>query len=192
MQGNPTPTPASIGAQPAAAFLTSLLAASNGLLEKTGANTAGSAPIGPAGRDVLAATSQAGARTAIGVNTGTTEGTIPVRGAGGSLTTPSDWLTITLTLSPGWTAGGARANSLKVNPVLRLGIISCGLGREDGGVTFGQTIYTWTGYSAPEAIASVPAYSAPFAGAYVSGSTLRVDTGATSISFMTGQIIFTW
>ena len=73
MQGNPTPTPQSIGAQPVDALLSALVAlAGTGLIEKTGVGTAGTATIGATGRDLIATANQAAARTAMGLGSAAT------------------------------------------------------------------------------------------------------------------------
>jgi hypothetical protein len=126
MQGNPTPTPASIGAQPAAATLTTLagLAPVDGNFI-VGNGTTWIAESGSTARDSLAL------GTAAILNTGTTEGTIPLLGAGGRLDAallPAN-STATLTLANSFTQNSTATSSLRIIPGSRIAILSFSLDR---------------------------------------------------------------
>ena len=133
MQGNPTPTPASIGAQPAAATLTTLA----GLAPVDGNFIVGNGTtwIAESGSTARASLDLGTAAT---VNTGTTEGTIPVLGAGGRL--DKDRLpansTATLTLANSFTQNSGATASLRIIPGTRTAILSFSLDRST----------TWTGW----------------------------------------------
>jgi hypothetical protein len=202
MQGNPTPTPQGIGAQPANGLLSALgLLTDNGILEKIGAGTASVTLVGSTGRDVLAASDPATARGAMGLgtaataNTGTTTGTIPLLKTGNALTVSGDWISTPLTLEAGWNLFSGWGTSLRVNPLLRLlllrfALVSATFPSDASGILSWSADYTPIGE-----LAGVPCLSAlnPVVGAYTDGPSLRFirlgNTTATSISYLIGQAV---
>jgi len=193
MQGNPTPTPASIGAQPAAATLTTLagLAPADGNFI-VGNGTTWIAESGSTARDSLAL------GTAAILNTGTTEGTIPLLGAGGRLDKdrlPSS-LTLSLTLRSGFVARAGNDNRLTIFPD---GFAELHFGVTNTTVPAGSTIMDWTSYPALAQVVSPSYFSLSnndTVRAYInSGESAlrfqRLSGSASTVEFI-GQIRFRW